>query len=165
MNRPGKGRNPAMRGRAWPLACFGGRAFPNGISEMPMPRPFALAALALLATCGIAEAQTTARLPFPDGTYTTRPELCRMTDRQRADRIGYEVILMVRHVEGARMTDGYELDCTIRSVQVTGSTIRYRTTCNLEGRLETSTATMTRIDDRTFRDMRQTFRYCGRFAR
>jgi hypothetical protein len=130
-----------------------------------MLRPISLTALALFATCEVARAQTATRLPFPDGTYTTRPELCRMTDRQRADRIGYEVILMVRHIEGVRMTDGYELDCTIRSVQVTGSTIRYRTTGNLEGRLETSTATMTRIDDRTFRDMRQTFRYCGRLAR
>jgi hypothetical protein len=154
-----------MRRGAWASASAGGCALRNGNGKMPMQRSSALFALASIATCGIAQAQTSARLPFPDGTYTTRTELCRMTDRQRADRFGEQLVLMVRHLEGSRITDGYELDCTIRSVQITGNAIRQRATCILEGKVETSIATITRIDERTFRDLQQTFRYCGRFAR
>lgn len=104
-------------------------------------------------------------LPFPDGTYVTDPALCRLTDRQRSERYGDELVLMVRHVEGNRLTDGYEMVCTVLSAGLSGNTVRYRTRCNMEGRWETATGTMTRLSESSFRIGTRTFRSCGRLAR
>lgn len=114
----------------------------------------------------LAAAPAAARpLPFPDGTYVTEPGLCRMTDRQRSERYGDELILMVLHIEGNRLTDGYEMVCTVLSARMNGDSVRYRTRCNMEGRWETATGTMTRLGETSFRIGTRTFRSCGRSAR
>ncbi len=110
-------------------------------------------------------AEAAGPLPFPDGTYVTDPALCRMTDRQRSERHGDELVLMVRHVEGNRLTDGYEMVCTVLSARTSGNTVRYRTRCNMEGRWETAAGTMTRLGETSFRIGTRTFRSCGRLAR
>ncbi|WP_293801440.1 hypothetical protein [uncultured Bosea sp.] len=103
-----------------------------------------------------------ARLPFADGTYVTDPSLCRLNAQQINDRLGDATSLQVRQINGARLTDGYEMSCKVVSVSMQGDNVRFQAGCASEGEPTRIRGSWIKIDDRTFRIGQKTFQACGR---
>lgn len=106
------------------------------------------------------QAQT--RLPFVDGTYVTDPSLCRLSAQQINDRLGDATSLQVRQINGARLTDGYEMSCNVIGVAVQGDNVRFQAGCEAEGESTRIKGSWIKIDARTFRIGQRTFQACGR---
>lgn len=109
--------------------------------------------------------QDSRRLPFPDGTYVTRPELCRMTGEQISNRFTTDADIVVRHIEGRKLRGGYEMNCEVRSVALQGNAVRFRAMCEQEGEANAVNGSWVRIDDRSFRIGNRTYTSCGRLIR
>lgn len=119
----------------------------------------------LVISVGSANAQTLNRLPFPNGTYVTNPDLCRMTPDQQTTKFGDSVGSMVRNIEGRKLDNGYELNCEIRAVTVSGAAVKFRLVCEAEGETQTQNGSWIKIDDRSFKVGNRAFTSCGRLIR
>lgn len=102
------------------------------------------------------------RLPLEDGTYVTEPSLCRLTADQITEKLGDETGMRVRQINGNKLTDGYEMSCTIRAVSIRDQNVRFQATCSSEGERARINGAWTIIDAKTFRIGSRTFSACGR---
>jgi hypothetical protein len=59
-------------------------------------------------------------LPFPDGRYVTDKALCGLSEQEMLDRHGDMLGTMVRIIDGPRLTNAYEMSCTVSGVRSDG---------------------------------------------
>lgn len=119
----------------------------------------------LVTSVGTVDAQTLKRLPFPDGTYVTNPDLCRMTPDQQTAKFGDSVGSMVRNIEGRKLDNGYELSCQVASVMLSGAAIKFKANCESEGEPNTVNGSWMKVDEKSFKIGSRTFTACGRLIR
>ncbi len=120
----------------------------------------ATAALILgVAMTGAAKAEN-ARLPFPDGDYSTDASLCPLSPEERIARDGDLVGNKLRIIEGGKLTNGYEMSCTITTVNAKGASIRFDAMCNAEGEMEPVKGSWRKVSDTSFRIGERVFEKC-----
>lgn len=99
-------------------------------------------------------------LPFPDGRYVTDASLCQMSEQEMVNRHGDMIGTMVRAIKGDRVTNAYEMSCTVSNVRVEGNDVRFRARCGREGQMDTVNGRYVRVSPTSFRLGGQTFSLC-----
>jgi hypothetical protein len=100
-------------------------------------------------------------LPFPDGRYVTDKALCGLSEQEMLDRHGDMLGTMVRIIDGPRLTNAYEMSCTVSGVRSDGDSIHFRAECGREGEAGTVAGRYVRVSDTSFRLGQETFSLCG----
>lgn len=100
-------------------------------------------------------------LPFPDGRYVTDKALCGLSEQQMLERHGDMLGAMVRVIDGPRLTNAYEMQCTVGDVRVAGDDVRFRAKCGREGKADTVNGRYVRLSSTSFRLGQRTFSLCG----
>lgn len=101
-----------------------------------------------------------APLPFPDGRYVTDQSLCGLSEQQMLDRHGDMLGTMVRIIDGTRLTNAYEMSCTVGNVRIEGNDVRFEAQCGREGQISTVNGRYVRISSTSFQLGKQTFSLC-----
>lgn len=102
-----------------------------------------------------------APLPFSDGRYVTDQTLCSLSEQEMLERHGDMLGTMVRIIDGTRLTNAYEMSCTVANVRVDGNDVRFDAQCGREGQTSTVNGRYVRISPTSFRLGQKTFSLCG----
>lgn len=121
-------------------------------------RSFLFGATVSTALASIAHATP---LPFPDGRYVTDRSLCSLSDQEMLERHGDMLGTMVRIIDGTRLTNAYEMSCTVDNVRVAGNDVRFDAQCGREGQTSVVNGRYVRISPTSFRLGQETFSLCG----
>jgi hypothetical protein len=100
------------------------------------------------------------RLPFADADYSTDATLCPLTPEQRIARDGDLVGNKLRVIAGDRLTNGYEMSCTVKAVSIKGASVRFEALCNAEGELEQVQGSWKKLSGTSFRIGERVFEKC-----
>lgn len=121
-------------------------------------RSFLFGATVSTALASIAHATP---LPFPDGRYVTDRSLCSLSDQEMLERHGDMLGTMVRIIDGTRLTNAYEMSCTVGNVRIEGDDVRFDVQCGREGQATTVNGRYVRISSTSFRLGKETFSLCA----
>ncbi len=79
---------------------------------------------------------------------------------ERVARDGDLVGNKLRIIEGGKLTNGYEMSCTITTVNAKGASIRFDAMCNAEGEMEPVKGSWRKVSDTSFRIGERVFEKC-----
>jgi hypothetical protein len=117
--------------------------------------------VSMFVVAGVVGAARGEPLPLNDGIYVTNPELCFLDVDQLVtaytDRIGR----VSRTIEGATLSDNYEMYCDISDVRTAGSDVQFKAMCSREDEAETIEGRYTLVSRNAFRVYGELFRRCG----
>ena len=113
---------------------------------------------------GLTVSATADPLPFTNGRYVTNSELCFLSEEQMVDVYGDQVGWLTRTIDGASLSDGYELYCQVSDVGRDGKRITFKATCDSEGESNVIDGDYTWLSDDAFRVYGQVFGRCGSSA-
>lgn len=99
--------------------------------------------------------------PFPDGRYVTDKALCGLSEQEMLVRHGDMLGTMVRIINGTRLTNAYEMSCTVDNVRVDGDDVRFDAQCGREGQTSVVNGRYVRISPTSFRLGQKSFSLCG----
>ncbi|MES0094589.1 hypothetical protein [Mesorhizobium sp. M0030] len=100
------------------------------------------------------------KLPFPDGSYASKAKFCKMSREQAYAESEFALY----DVRGSELSN-YETSCTVKSVSVKGSAVKFKQVCETEGESTVDKVTWKRLDANSFSDEKgQVWIGCGRFV-
>lgn len=87
------------------------------------------------------------RLPFPDGSYASKPKFCKMGKEAAIQE--YEFAFF--DIKGNEISN-YDVSCEVQDVSVKGDSVKFKQVCEAEGETSVDRVTWKKLSATSFSD-------------